>query len=192
MAFVKHVKKRKRHVCVTHTGCVLVGQCGIVYDIVRHLENAGRFATVEDVQALYPRHVKLFQIRLHVWRLLREGHIEVVPETAFRWKRGQALHYRMKRTSTVFTRLTPSGVYLRGRDLRYYHLIEGLREKLGYSPSMRDVSDMTGVNLYTLNKRLKDWMLRGIYEWDDKRKRTIRLRQTPLPSLRSTLPPLVK
>lgn len=192
MSFVKPVKKRKRHVCVTHTKCVLVGQCGVVYDIIRHLENSGRFATVEDVQALYPRHVQLFQIRVHVWRLLREGHIEVVPETAFRWKRGQALHYRMKRTSTVFTRLTPSGVYLRGRDLRYYFLIEGLREKLGHSPSVYDISEMTGVHRWTIASIVKEWIARGIYEWDDKRKKTIRLRQTPLPSLRSTLPPLVK
>jgi len=151
----------------TPSGVVVVGTRRILYDIVLHFEETGIFPTLSDIEARAP-HINSQRSR-YVFRvlsqMLHDGVLEWHPLYVFRVPR--RLRIAKTPSKKPLVRLTPSGIFLRGRALDWYLLIEGFEQRLGAPPHIALVTKAAGIKRRWVRWALGKLVRKGVLVWVD-------------------------
>ena len=151
----------------TPSGVVVVGTRRIIYDIVLHFEETGVFPTLSDIEARAP-HSNAQRSR-HVWRvvskLIDDGVLEWHPLHIF--KVPKRIRIARVPTKRPLVKLTASGIFLRGRALDWYLLVEGFEERLGAPPHIALVTKAAGIQRRWTRWALGKLVRKGVLVWVD-------------------------
>lgn len=146
----------------TRSGAIVTNLSRILYDIIEQFEQAGKNPCATDIHAVSPvRDYK--HITKTLAKMRNEGIIETPPGQLF--KRSKPYRIAAPVSTHVYTKLTPSGHFLIGKQLYFYLVIEALDKKF---PVIR-VKDIVAATKQTRNRvfrRLNALVRKGVLVWD--------------------------